>query len=91
MFFILIKSNFRIPLVPRRPVSPDPNVAAKAKQDKSKKKPGDPSVDSPQPPQDPDEKLIFDAHSLSTAAIEKIVSLDNSLIRGFVNTNTLLS
>ena len=35
---------------------------------------GDPSVDSPAPPQDADEKLIFDAHAMTVAAIEKIVS-----------------
>ena len=36
---------------------------------------GDPSVDSPAPPQDSDEKLIFDAYGMATAAVEKIVSV----------------
>lgn len=72
MFLFLI----RIPLVPRRPVSPDPAaIAAKAKADKGKGK-ANKDEDLPPPPTDPDQKLVFDAHLAGFAAIDKIVCID---------------
>lgn len=64
----------RIPLVPRRPTSADQEVkvkdAGKAK-DKKKKEEG---YESPVPPADPDEKLIFDAFQMGVTNISTIVS-----------------
>lgn len=62
-------------MVPRRPVSPDPNAAAKGKADKAKPKAGgkEATEETPQPPEDPDEKLLHDAFHNATAAVDKIV------------------
>lgn len=68
----------RIPLVPRRPVSPDPDAkAAGAGKDKKDKKPGkkdDGGPESPAPPMDPDEKLLYDGFQSGTNALATIVS-----------------
>lgn len=77
---ITCKSLFscRIPLVPRRPVSPDPDSkAAGAGKDKKDKKPGkkdDGGPESPAPPMDPDEKLLYDGFQSGTNALATIVS-----------------
>ena len=66
---------FRIPLMPRRPGSAD--LAALAGRDKKKaagKK--DERVDSPGAPQDPDERLMYEAYTLAVGNIDKIVSID---------------
>ncbi|KAL8590470.1 hypothetical protein ACOMHN_011683 [Nucella lapillus] len=76
--------RIKIPLVPRRPVSPDPDAKpgttpGKDKKDKKGGKKGSddaPGVDSPLPPQDPDEKLIFDAHYFASGAIGQIISVE---------------
>ncbi|KAL3868818.1 hypothetical protein ACJMK2_041577, partial [Sinanodonta woodiana] len=69
----------RIPLVPRRPQSPEADAkgapAAKDKKDKKKKEDG---VESPIPPQDPDEKLIFDAYYVAFNAIGSIMQAEDS-------------
>ncbi|XP_071117594.1 sperm flagellar protein 2-like [Haliotis cracherodii] len=72
----------RIPLVPRRPISPDPDAKpgttpGKDKKDKKGgKKGGDDGVESPIPPSDLDEKLIFDAAQSGITAISHIMSLE---------------
>ncbi|XP_070194777.1 sperm flagellar protein 2-like isoform X3 [Littorina saxatilis] len=75
--------RIKIPLVPRRPVSPDPDTKpgttpGKEKKDKKKDKKGAadevPGFESPMPPQDPDEKLLFDAHWFATSAIVQMMS-----------------
>ena len=77
-----VPSN-RIPLVPRRPQSPDPDskpgtTPGKDKKDKKAAKKGAsddaPGVESPMPPADPDEKLLFDAHYFAISAIGQLVS-----------------
>ena len=63
----------RIPLVPRRPTSADLDqkaaAAAKAK-DKKKREEG---YESPVPPTDPDEKLVFDAFYTATSYLSNMV------------------
>eukprot|EP00105_Crassostrea_gigas_P002319 XP_011414807.1 PREDICTED: sperm flagellar protein 2 isoform X4 [Crassostrea gigas] len=67
----------KIPLVPRRPVSPDPDSkAAGAGKDKKDKKPGkkdDGGPESPAPPMDPDEKLLYDGFQSGTNALATIL------------------
>ncbi|XP_062579929.1 sperm flagellar protein 2-like isoform X2 [Saccostrea cucullata] len=67
----------KIPLVPRRPVSPDPDSkAAGAGKDKKDKKPGkkdDGGTESPAPPMDPDEKLLFDGYQSGVNALATIL------------------
>lgn len=64
--------------MPRRPVSPDPDAkAAGAGKDKKDKKPGkkdDGGPESPAPPMDPDEKLLYDGFQSGTNALATIVS-----------------
>ncbi|XP_013409132.1 sperm flagellar protein 2 isoform X2 [Lingula anatina] len=77
-----------IPLVPRRPVSPDPNApttpATKEKKDKKgggkkdKTPAAEEKVESPMPPADPDEKLIFDAFNNGVAAVSGILSAEEA-------------
>ena len=72
----------RIPLVPRRPQSPDPEskpgtTAGKDKKAKDKGgKKGDDAAgtESPMIPSDPDEKLLNDAHAFAVNAVGTIVS-----------------
>ena len=64
--------TFRIPLVPRRPVSPD-TAGGKGKADKGKSK--QPTGETPPPSEDLDEKLLQDAHTAGYAAIDKLVSI----------------
>ena len=67
-------THYRIPLVPRRPVSPDPNAAAAAKaKDTKGKKPNTTLEELPPPPADPDEKLIYDGHCNGVISIDKMV------------------
>uniref|UniRef100_X1Z7B7 Calponin-homology (CH) domain-containing protein n=1 Tax=Capitella teleta TaxID=283909 RepID=X1Z7B7_CAPTE len=69
----------RIPLVPRRPLSPDQAAAAagakgkgdRGKADKGKGKDGD---DGMAAPADLDEKLLYDAHQAAISGIEKVVA-----------------
>ncbi|XP_063404210.1 sperm flagellar protein 2-like isoform X1 [Mytilus trossulus] len=69
----------RIPLVPRRPVSPDADAkagaaAAASKKDKKGGKKDDAgAAESPQPPMDPDERLIFDAFQTATGTLSSIL------------------
>nr|XP_022317151.1 sperm flagellar protein 2-like isoform X9 [Crassostrea virginica] len=67
----------KIPLVPRRPVSPDPDSkAAGASKDKKDKKPGkkdDGGPESPAPPMDPDEKLLYDGFQSGANALSTIL------------------
>ena len=64
--------------MPRRPVSPDPDSkAAGASKDKKDKKPGkkdDGGPESPAPPMDPDEKLLYDGFQSGANALSTIVS-----------------
>ena len=72
----------RIPLVPRRPVSPDAaasGTGAKPKPEKGGKQQKVPSkegCDEPAtpPPADPDERLLYDAYMMGVSSIEAIVS-----------------
>ncbi|XP_076440661.1 sperm flagellar protein 2-like isoform X2 [Babylonia areolata] len=75
--------RIKIPLVPRRPVSPDPEAKpgttpGKDKKDKKGVKKSDevPWTESPLPPQDPDERLLFDAHYFATSAIGQIMAVE---------------
>lgn len=86
--------------MPRRPVSPDPDSkAAGAGKDKKDKKPGkkdDGGPESPAPPMDPDEKLLYDGFQSGTNALATIVSFlphawiihghnsGNKILTGFV-------
>lgn len=73
---------FRVPLIPRRSSSPDGEgksgiAASKDKKDKKiVKKVGEefPGIDSPQPPQDPDERLLYDAYCNAFSSVGHIVS-----------------
>lgn len=66
--------------MPRRPVSPDADAkagaaAAAGKKDKKGGKKDDANAaESPQPPMDPDERLIFDAYQTATGTLSSIVS-----------------
>ena len=72
---------FRIPLVPRRPMTPDPNApASKSKDPKKDKKPGPAAPeDMPPAPSDTDLKHVYDAHFHAFMAVEKLVSVSFSL------------
>lgn len=68
----------RIPLVPRRPISPDPDAKAAAagankKDKKGGKKDDSGAAESPQPPMDPDERLLFDAYQTATGNLSNIL------------------
>ena len=87
-------------MVPRRPpASPEPTLTnptpGKDKKEKGKgkkdKKGGsdapmanDESVESPQPPMDPDDKLVFDAYMTAIGALEKIVSSAKELLTQYL-------
>lgn len=65
--------------MPRRPVSPDPDAKAAAagankKDKKGGKKDDSGAAESPQPPMDPDERLLFDAYQTATGNLSIIVS-----------------
>lgn len=72
--------SFRLPLVPRRPLSAfeatdnkkRPNQAA-AKKRADDANAGEPSP--PPPPEDMDERLVFDAHRLATQYVNDMVRL----------------
>ncbi|XP_074641466.1 sperm flagellar protein 2-like, partial [Tubulanus polymorphus] len=75
------ESKPRIPLVPRRPVSPDPNAPAaqgKASKDKEKKKKQGDELETPPPPGDADEKLMFDAYWTAIQAIHSMMSIEQA-------------
>ncbi len=63
----------RIPLVPRRPGSPD-GAGGKGKDAKAKPKGKDLGDEYPAPA-DQDEKLVYDGLLVAIQAVEKIVSL----------------
>ena len=69
--------------MPRRPLSPDLEAKAGATPGKDKKekkaaKKGAsddaPGAESPMPPADPDEKLLYDAHSFAISAVGQLVN-----------------
>ncbi|KAK6179274.1 hypothetical protein SNE40_011674 [Patella caerulea] len=71
----------RIPLIPRRPLSPDvdakPGAGGKDKKDKKAVKKDDvPGGESPAPPIDLDEKLIIDAASSAVSSMGQIMSAE---------------
>ncbi|XP_048580748.1 sperm flagellar protein 2 [Nematostella vectensis] len=69
----------RIPLVPRRPKSGDtgPGKGKDKKAAGKKDKQADPDKpETPAPPSDPDEKLVFDAYMLSLTIIETMAAID---------------
>ena len=59
-----------IPLIPRRPTSSQELQNKKA----AAKKPKNPEERSPTPPDDPDEKLIFESHKKACSYINEMVS-----------------
>ncbi|XP_005100478.1 sperm flagellar protein 2 isoform X2 [Aplysia californica] len=74
-----------IPLVPRRPMSPDADAKtgatpSKDKKDKKGAKKGGteevPGAESPAPPQDLDEKLIFDGFTFAINAISQMIQAE---------------
>ena len=73
-----LMKSFRLPLVPRRPLSAfeatdnkkRPNQAA-AKKRADDANAGEPSP--PPPPEDMDERLVFDAHRLATQYVNDMV------------------
>ncbi|KAK7503972.1 hypothetical protein BaRGS_00004704, partial [Batillaria attramentaria] len=67
--------RIRIPLVPRRSGSPDLDSKAGTRTGKDTKKPGkkgEDGTDSPQLPNDPDERLVFDAYYTAITAVGNI-------------------
>ncbi|XP_078353910.1 sperm flagellar protein 2-like [Oculina patagonica] len=71
----------RIPLVPRRPKSGDPGTGKgkDKKSDKKKDKSADADKpDTPVPPADPDEKLVFDAYIMALTIIETMALIDQT-------------
>jgi hypothetical protein len=66
--FLFIQKK-RIPLVPRRPSSQEGKDGKK-----SKPKPKNSDETSPPPPEDPDERLIFDAYKNAVSHVNTIVS-----------------
>ncbi len=72
--------RFRIPLVPRRAVSPVQSAAVAGRsRDKLKEKGKKDGTPVPAAA-DPDENLVQDAHTAGLAAIEKIVSSGGSIL-----------
>ncbi|KXJ09239.1 Sperm flagellar protein 2 [Exaiptasia diaphana] len=70
----------RIPLVPRRPKSGDAGPG-RGKDKKVAQKKGQTDQDKPEtpvPPSDPDEKLIFDAYMLALTIIDTMASMDQA-------------
>ena len=67
----------RIPLIPRRTLSPDGGTKSKMEKSKALKNvPKDnTATDDSSRSQDIDEKLLTDAHTASQSAVDKIVSL----------------
>ncbi|XP_027049665.1 sperm flagellar protein 2-like [Pocillopora damicornis] len=71
----------RIPLVPRRPKSGEPGTGKgkDKKSDKKKDKTADPDKpDTPVPPSDPDEKLVFDAFIMALTIIDTLALIDQT-------------
>ena len=66
---VLIFIFRHIPLVPRRPDSAQEQLNKKA----AAKKPKNPEERSPTPPDDPDEKLVFETHKKALAYINERV------------------
>ncbi|WAR24394.1 SPEF2-like protein [Mya arenaria] len=62
----------RIPLIPRRPTSADIEAKSKEVAKTKDKKKKDDGYESPVPPTDPDEKLIFDAFQMGVTNISTI-------------------
>lgn len=63
--------------MPRRGASPDQGAAKAGKADKGKagaKGGKTEGAETPLPPSDPDEKLLFDGYIAAIAAVDKIVS-----------------
>ncbi|XP_015747762.1 PREDICTED: sperm flagellar protein 2-like [Acropora digitifera] len=71
----------RIPLVPRRPKSGEPGTG-KGKDKKADKKKGQSAdvdkPDTPVPPSDLDEKLVFDAYMVGLTIIETLALIDQT-------------
>lgn len=71
----------RIPLVPRRPKSGEPGTG-KGKDKKGDKKKGQAAdadkPETPVPPSDPDEKLVFDAYIIALTIIETMALIDQA-------------
>ncbi|ESO92609.1 hypothetical protein LOTGIDRAFT_120497 [Lottia gigantea] len=69
-----------IPLIPRRPVSPDPDAKTGAGKGKPEKKAGKkddvPGSESPAPPVDFDEKLIVDSASTAVSFMSQMMSTE---------------
>ncbi|XP_052777050.1 sperm flagellar protein 2-like isoform X2 [Mya arenaria] len=68
----------RIPLIPRRPTSADIEAKSKEVAKTKDKKKKDDGYESPVPPTDPDEKLIFDAFQMGVTNISTIMSLEEA-------------
>nr|KAG5711746.1 hypothetical protein BaRGS_023510 [Batillaria attramentaria] len=71
--------RIRIPLVPRRSGSPDLDSKAGTRTGKDTKKPGkkgEDGTDSPQLPNDPDERLVFDAYYTAITAVGNIMATE---------------
>ena len=71
---------YRIPLVPRRPTSADVDQKAAAAAKAKDKKKKDDGYESPVPPTDPDEKLVFDAFHSAVSNIGIIVRIPAGLL-----------
>jgi hypothetical protein len=76
LFYYHYKS--KIPLVPRRPSSQDKDKKL-VKNSKGK----NPDEVSPPPPEDPDEKLIFDAFKNANSFVNHIVIIHNYLYKTY--------
>ncbi|XP_060552949.1 sperm flagellar protein 2-like isoform X2 [Ruditapes philippinarum] len=68
----------RIPLVPRRPTSADENLKAAAASKSKDKKKREEGYESPVPPEDPDEKLIFNAFHTGLTNLSNIMSAEEA-------------
>ncbi|XP_053393746.1 sperm flagellar protein 2-like isoform X2 [Mercenaria mercenaria] len=68
----------RIPLVPRRPTSADENQKAAAAAKSKDKKKREEGYESPVPPEDPDEKLIFNAFHTGLTNLSNIMSAEEA-------------
>ncbi|GFO03102.1 sperm flagellar protein 2, partial [Plakobranchus ocellatus] len=80
-----IGRRITIPLVPRRPLSPDGDVKVGATPNKDKKDKKAtvkrtseeiPGAESPAPPQDLDEKLIYDGYTFAVNAISVLIQTE---------------